>query len=286
MALSRRTGGRSRLTIALLVITSLLLLTLDFRDAAFVQSARRTTASVFSPLRGVVEGASRPFTNAWRGIADYGDLENENEALRERLAELEGREVLEADAAQQLSELLAQQGLDWVGTIPTTAARVVSQGASNFSRTIDIDKGSDDGLAEGMPVVNGAGLVGRLLQVTPGRSTVRLISDPDFAVGVRVLPDGVTGTARGQGRGENLVVDTPLEAEEDTAPEPGTTLTTSGADGSVFPASIPVGKVTGVRKAAGGLTFDLLVAPLVDPERLAFVTVLLWQSPSSVGSVP
>ena len=49
MALSRRTGGRSRLTIALLVITSLALLTLDFRDAEVVQSMRRTAGSAFAP---------------------------------------------------------------------------------------------------------------------------------------------------------------------------------------------------------------------------------------------
>ena len=48
MAISRRTGGRSRLTIALLVLTSIALLTLDFRDAEVVQSARRVAATVFS----------------------------------------------------------------------------------------------------------------------------------------------------------------------------------------------------------------------------------------------
>ena len=82
MALYRRTGGRSRLTIALLVLSSLTLLTLDFRDAAIVQSARRGAATVFSPLRGAAETVSAPFTTAWRGVADYGDLEDENDELR------------------------------------------------------------------------------------------------------------------------------------------------------------------------------------------------------------
>ena len=82
MALYRRTGGRSRLTIALLVLSSLTLLTLDFRDAAIVQSARRSAATVFSPLRGAAETVSSPFTTAWRGVADYGDLEDENDELR------------------------------------------------------------------------------------------------------------------------------------------------------------------------------------------------------------
>lgn len=277
MAISRRPGGRSRLTIALLVLTSLALLTLDFRDTAIVESARSGAATVLSPLRGAAETASRPFTNAWNGITGYGRLEDENERLRAQIAELEGHEVLEEDAVEQLAELLAQQDLSWVGAIDTQAARVVAGPASNFSHTVDIDKGTDHGVQEGMPVVNGAGLVGRVVLATGSRSTVQLITDPDFAVGVRMLPSNTTGTARGQGRGEDLVVDTGLEADTDDPPAIGTSLTTSGSDRSAFPASIPVARVRGSEPAGGGLTLDLLARPMADTERLAFVTVLLWE---------
>lgn len=279
MALSRRTGGRSRLTIALLVLTSLALLTLDFRDAEIVQSARRTAGNVFSPLRGVAETASEPFTNAWHGITSYGDIKSENDDLRRQLAEKEGEAVLGEDAVEQLAELLEQQGIEWVGAIPTTAARVLSGSPSNFSHTLDISKGSDDGIKIGMPVVNGAGLVGRVVLVTSERSTVQLITDPDFAVGVKLLPSGVTGTARGQGRGEDLIVDTRLEPEGEDIPKPGTSLTTSGAELSLFPESIPIGKVRSVTEAGGGLTLDLIVRPMADTQRLGFVTVLLWEPP-------
>ena len=281
MALSRRTGGRSRLTIALLVLTSIALLTLDFRDAEVVQSARRLAGTAFSPLRGAAETVSSPFSDTWHGITDYGDIKAENEELRDQLDEARGSEVLEADASSQLAELLEQQNLEWVGDIDTTSARVLSSGPSNFAQTIDISKGSDDGLKVDMPVVNGAGLVGRIVQVTPSRSTVQLITDPDFLVGVRLLnSDLATGTARGQGRGEDLLVDTRLEPDIDDPPKPGTALTTSGAQLSSFPDSIPVGKVRTVREAGGGLTLELVVRPMADTERMQFVTVLLWEPPS------
>ena len=120
---------------------------------------------------------------------------------------------------------------------------MLSSDPSNFSHTIDISKGSDDGLKVDMPVVNGAGLVGRIVQVTPNRSTVQLITDPDFLVGVRLLgSDLATGTAHGQGQGEDLLVDTRLEPDIDDPPKPGTALTTSGAQLSAFPDSIPVGQ--------------------------------------------
>ena len=158
---------------------------------------------------------------------------------------------------------------------------MLSSDPSNFSHTIDISKGSDDGLKVGMPVVNGAGLVGRIVQVTPSRSTVQLITDPDFLVGVRLLgSDLATGTARGQGRGEDLLVDTRLEPDIDDPPKPGTALTTSGAQLSAFPDSIPVGKVRTVRETGGGLTLELVVRPMADTERMQFVTVLLWEPPT------
>ena len=122
MALSRRTGGRSRLTIALLVLTSLALLTLDFRDAAIVQSARRTAGNVFSPLRGAAETVSEPFSNAWHGVTGYGDLQDENEELRRQIEEAEGRPVLEEDAAAQLDEVLSQLDIEWITDIDTTTA--------------------------------------------------------------------------------------------------------------------------------------------------------------------
>jgi rod shape-determining protein MreC len=279
VALSRRNGGRSRLTIALLVFTSLALLTLDFRDSQIVQSMRSTAGTIFSPLRGAAETVSEPFTNAWNGVTDYGDLKSENDRLREELAELEGDEVLNADAAEQLAELMALNDLEWVGDIPTVTAQVRSGSPSNFSHTLDISKGSDDGIKVGMPVVNGAGLVGRVVLVTGSRSTVQLITDPEFAVGIKLLPSQVTGTARGQGRGEDLIVDSNLESDSEDLPEPGTALTTSGLELSLFPDSIPVGKVRSVEESGGGLTLDLVVRPMADTERLAFVRVLLWEPP-------
>jgi rod shape-determining protein MreC len=274
VALPRRTG-RSRLTLALLILTSLAVLTLDFRDSGIVEGARRVAGTVFSPLRGVADAVSEPFSNGWNGITDYGDVKDENERLRERIAELEGRRLRGEAAIEELDQLLQELEIDWLNGIQGRTARVVSGPVSNFSHTIELDKGTDDGVREGMPVVSGAGLVGRVVQATGSRSVVQVLTDPDFAVGVQLLPEGVKGTARGAGEGNLLVVDTPLDG--DTELEPGGIVTTSGADRSVFPPQIPVGTVRGTKESGGGLTLDLNVEPSVDTDRLTFVTVLLWE---------
>ncbi len=274
MALPRRTG-RSRLTLALLVLTSIAVLTLDFRDAGVVEGARRAAATVFAPLRGVAEAVSEPFSNGWNGITDYGDVKDENERLRDRIEELEGDLVEREDARAEVERLLDEYEIPWTGAIDREVARVVSGPISNFSHTVEIDKGTEDGIEEGMPVINGNGLVGRIAQATSSRATVQLLTDPDFAVGVRLVPDGVAGTARGAGEGDPLVVDTGLDG--DTVLEPGGSLTTSGADRSAFPPSIPVGTVRGTKDSGGGLTLDLIVEPFVDTSKLVYLTVLLWE---------
>lgn len=276
MSPSRRTG-RSRLTLALLILTSLAVLTLDFRDASIVQSARRVASSAFSPLRGVAETATRPLTNAWDGITGYGDLEDENARLRERIDELEGDRVRNEDAVEQLDVLLEQLDIDWVGDIPTAVAKVTSGPDSNFSRTIRIDKGSRHGLAVGMPVVTGAGLAGKIVQVTENQAAVMLITDPEFAVGVRITADGTQGTARGHGEGNDLVAD--MRIPGDATVRTGASLTTSGIDTSPFPASIPVGRVAEARPGRGGLTLDLVVEPMVDTSKISYLTVLLREPP-------
>jgi rod shape-determining protein MreC len=156
---------------------------------------------------------------------------------------------------------------------------VLAGAPSNFALTIDISKGTADGVKVGMPVVNGAGLVGRVIQTNAHRSTVQLLTDPDFKVGVKLLPKGPFGTATGNGRGKDLVVDTAIEADSKEIPEKGTKLTTSGIDASAFPASIPLGTITATKPAPDGLTLDLVVTPYADPSQLSFVTVLLWEGP-------
>src|SRR3546814_5823676 len=118
-----------------------------------------------------------------------------------------------------------------------------------------------------MPVIYGAGLAGKVVQATGGRSTVQLSTDPEFKVCIRILSNNRTGTATGRGPGEQLIVDTSL-TPEDAEVRRGTALTTSGTDNSAFPASIPIGRVRSTKESTSGLTVDLMVEPAADTERL------------------
>jgi rod shape-determining protein MreC len=277
-----RRGGRSRLTILLLVLTSVTVLTLDFRGVGFLGDARRAVGSGLSPLQGAADFVATPFQNTWHGITSYDELAAENERLRTEISELEGEMSRNSDIAVQYDELVNQVDIPWVGSLSTATARVVQRPASSFSHVIGIDKGSEAGIQEGMPVVVGSGdrvggLVGQVVEVGPSSASVQLLTDPDFRVGVRLVTSQRFGTASGQGSGRQLLVDTGIEPGEPDAALPSLeVVVTSGIDDrSSFPASIPVGKVSRTREANGGLTLELFVRPLADVEALSYVSVLL-----------
>jgi len=277
-----RRSGRSRLTILLLVLTSVTVLTLDFRGVGFISDARHAVGSALSPLQGAADFVATPFQNTWNGVTDYGDVAAENEVLRTRVAELEGEAARNADIAVQYDELVDQVDIPWVGDLSSATARVVQRPANSFSHTIGIDKGRDAGIREGMPVVVGGGeglggLVGQVVDVAAGSASVQLISDPEFRVGVRLVTSQRLGTASGQGTGRLLRIDTGIEPDEGDADLPSREIiTTSGIDErSSFPASIPVGTVTRSRPANGGLTLEVFAEPLANLDELSYVTVVL-----------
>lgn len=276
MALSRRSSrtGRSRFTLLLLVLTSITVLTLDFRGSGVVDDLRGGAATVFAPLRDAGDFVFSPVADAWNGIFDYGDLESENEALRERIAEMEGDSAEAEDAIRQLDEISRLERVERWTEVPTVTARVVGGPLSNFQHTVELDKGSDDGLAEGMPVVTGAGLVGHLTQVTGQRSVVRLITDPAFTFGIRLARSGEVGMLHGTGEGDPLVVDAGVELNVEVSERES--ITTCGCERSIFPPDIPVGRVLSVDTAADQLSQVLEVRPLAALDDLSYVRVLQW----------
>ncbi len=225
-------------------------------------------------LREAGSWVGRPFADAWNGVFGYDELSSENELLRERVAELEGQEAQAQDVLRQMEEIEALEDISRWTAIPTVTARVTGGSLSNFQHTVELDKGSDHGLAEGMPVVTGAGLVGRLTQVTGTRSVVQLVSDPNFSFGVRLARSGEIGRAHGTGEGEPLVVDQGAERQVDVNRRE--TVTTSGFGDSIFPADVPVGRVGELGVAPDQLSQIIVVDLLADLDDLAYVRVLQW----------
>lgn len=274
MAIARRVS-RPRFTLVVLSLLSVTLLTVEARggDNGPVQIVKGAARDVYAPIQAVVDGALEPVKNAINGIRNYDELKDENQRLRQQLEDAQGSALSAADAERERRALLDLYQISYLGDIPRVGARVIASTSSNFERTISIDKGSSHGLAVGMPVVTGAGLVGRIVEVSDSRSTVLLVTDPSSAVGVRVATTGDVGVAKGTGPGNPMnvsLLDNALPVNE------GEVLMTSGLQDGAFPAQIPVGVVASSSEQKGELERHVTLDPVVDVDHVEFVLVLQW----------
>ena len=275
MATGTRTG-RSRVTLIFLLLSSATLLTLDARDFEPLQRTEETLTDLISPLRSGTDRLFDPVGDAWTGVTGYDELEAENRRLRDELQELEAQQILDTDAAILLESLLNQLGLPYVQDIPNIVAQVVTANVGNFDRySVQINRGSQDGIRNGMPVVTRGGLIGRI-DGDPGRGHARvaLITDPGFEIGVLVVGTDDVALASGSGHDEPLVVGKGLEIDTEVAV--GQEVVTSGVDRSRYPPGIPIGTVTDIDFDEARLLQILTVEPSANTDNLSFVTVLLY----------
>src|SRR4051794_14776106 len=131
MALSSR-GGRSRFTLALLILTSITVLTLDFRGSSAIRSLRSTASTVFSPVRDAAGTVFSPVGDAWNGLFHYDDVKKENDRLRAEIDQLQGQQDQNAQAKQSLDELTKLQGITQFTDLPAVTAQVVAGPLTNF----------------------------------------------------------------------------------------------------------------------------------------------------------
>ncbi|MCP4086478.1 MAG: rod shape-determining protein MreC [Actinomycetia bacterium] len=263
---------RGRIIVVLLILTAVAFLTLDLRGFGPLEDARRTALRFFAPARSAVTAVVSPVGDAWQGVTDYDDLAAENATLRARIEELEALEIQEESAARSLQAFLTDASIDYAPDLPTTAARVSAGRTSNFDRTIEIDKGTADGVREGMTVASGSGLVGRIERAATHHSIVVLLTDPRFDVGVRLVSTGDLGLASGAGVGQPLVVEVGEGGADALLPD--TILETSGLVDAAYPAGVPVARIT-VRPEGEPVAEAV---PLANLDRLEFVAVILWEA--------
>jgi len=210
-------------------------------------------------------------------IQDFLTVPRDVVALRQRNAELE-TEVsrLQAQVVQLQSSVSEADALsalvNFARSDPAnayTAASVIGRDPSPFLRYIIVDKGSNQGLRRGMPVVTDQGLVGRVDAVINSAARIQLITDTSSAVNIRLEKAKkeaiLTGTVAG-----DLVLDL---VPQDVALEPGDLVLTSGLGGG-YPSDLIVGQVLNVRKRDSDLFQQAVIQPVVDFTKLKIVLII------------
>jgi rod shape-determining protein MreC len=260
---------RTALLAVCLVLAALLLYSSQLRNRQETGLFYKVILQITAPLQKFIDSSVKAVADGWEHYLWLVDTEADNQQLLLANSQLSA-ELARLEEIRLANERLRKL-LDFKESvaIPVLPAQVVAEDASSWFRTVVIDKGSEDGLREGLPVVVAEGVVGRTLQVAPYQSRVLLITDASSAVAALVQSSRTRGICRGEG--EQLTFDYALRREEI---QTGDRVVTSGT-GGIFPKGLPVGKVSSSYQAPYGLFQAVKVEPAVDFSRLEEVLVLL-----------
>jgi len=277
---------RRRAVLAGFVILSLLLLTVYFGESSGggLHAVQRGALQVLGPIQEGASRALKPFRDLFGWVGDTLDAKTERDSLLKKNEALE-RQVTELQAAtaenEQLRGLLQINDAGGLDQYEPVKALVTAHSPNVFYSRITIDKGSSAGVRVDQPVVNGAGLVGRVSQVTPGYSIVTLITDEEFAAGVRVLGSNQQTTVQASiNRPGDLELELVQDPEEVRKGDRVITAgSTSASHPSFFPPGIPVGRVSRIELGEGDLDRRIHVRPVADLGTLQWVEVLTRKAP-------
>ena len=268
--------ARSRFFLIALLITSLLLITLDLRGNLPSEGLRKVSATVSSPFQTVFNAIYRPISTFTGDVFSLGrtrnkisNLQKENAALKEELSRKNA-------ITNEVKELKSVLDLAGAGRYKIVPARIIAVGsAASFSRTIQLDVGSADGIKKDMSIIAGGGLVARILSVSQSTSIALLMDDETFKVGVRLESSGTSGVVSGTGGSDlELIL---LDSTSDL--RVGQRVVARGSTNSQpFLPGVPVGVITQVNQIAGALTKSAVVKPFVDLNRISVVAVIVSKS--------
>lgn len=265
---------RARLVLGVLLIVAIVLITMDYRDGG-ASPVRNVGADIFGPVERVTNDATHPVSSLFDSItgrpsaqAALANLQRENAELRAELSEAQ----LSKTAEQQLAQLLQ---LD-AGGYRIVAANVIAAGG-DYSDTLTLDVGRNDGIKPNETVLNGSGFVGTVTGVSEDTSTVLLADDASSVVGVQVKGSGEIGAVTGTGKsgsGSGLLRLTVFDAN--AALQPGQQVGTfaSVGDQPEVP-GVPVGTIVRVSSGAGSLTQTALIRPFVNFNALGVVGIVV-----------
>ena len=254
------------IVLVLLLILSLILITVN--DNSKVKNVRLMSLGVFASITSFVNNLSNFFENT-----DY------IEQLEMRNAEL----MLENNRLRKYglenNELNSLLDFKQNSNYSLLTAEIVSRLISKISGYVIISKGTNDGVRNGMPVINDKGLIGIVINAAGNYSSVRLFENSLFKVAVKIERSNVNGVLNWDGK--NLLVKN-VPTTEDV--EVGDRVVISELS-SMLPPSIPVGLVVEKESTLSGVLTNLVIKPFVDLGDIRNVMIMLVDSNSQLDSL-
>ena len=243
---------------------------------------RSVAQLLVEPLAAGIERMTSPVVDLVGNVGSYGELREENRELRienERLRVDLARLREERAQAIDVQELLNLRMARERERDTFTLAHVIARDPSPVRNVLAINRGSGDGIREGMPVLGrGGALVGTVERVQEGTSWVRLITDPESDVNAVIQESRAPALASGQ-PGGTITMQFLAQGIE---VKPGDTVLTSGL-GGLYPAGLLIGRVAKVEGGPLDVFKRVQVEPAVRLPSVENVAVLTSFQPLQLG---
>lgn len=275
------------LTVVALVFALSITINMTNKSSRTLTYFEKQVRDLLLPIEKPFNSAINAVRNTISDIASIGQLKRTNKLLSDRVEFLENENMILEEERRENIRLRSLLHLKSSIVYRTVAARVVSRDPSDWSSTVTIDKGSNDGLKANMAVIARGGLVGRIISVSGNTATVLLITDSRSAVSALIRRSRDIVIVEGNSEKPGYVSVKPLNAKLISGNEQwssqvrlklGDTVISSGL-GGVFPKGLTVGVITAIGKGKYGVSKNALVKPAVDFGRFEEVLIVVGSAP-------
>jgi rod shape-determining protein MreC len=276
-----RNGGRARLLLVILMVTSLFLITLDLRGVKVIDGFKQGSQTIMSPFQRAGSVVLTPVKNFFSDVTHLGRTRNQIEKLEAENANLKQRLINRKNADAQLKQLKSILDLAGTAGYKVVNAKVISNGSSqSFSQTITIDSGANAGIKKNMTVLSQYGIAGVVKDVYPSSALIQLASDPSFRIGARIAGSQQIGILTGSGtRSASLQL-----LDNSTTVKVGDVLLSRGSIANrPYVPGVPLGYVSSVDNSAGAVAQTATVRYYTNFSTLGVVAVVVSGSTANPG---
>lgn len=230
---------------------------------------------ILNPVRSVSNRISDNVEDALEMFTDAKDAQEENEALRQQVAELEKQLVDYQSTQDELEELKKIMGVkeEHSSDELSSPCTIIGYVENDPFHSFYIDKGSNDGLSVYDPVVTAEGLVGIISEISETYATVETLCSPNLSVSVVASGTNESGIVEGDVTLTASYQCRMIYLDKDTTLKKGDLLVTSNSVG-IFPQGYLIGSVESIELMESGLSYSAVIEPAVDFENLTSVIVV------------
>jgi rod shape-determining protein MreC len=243
--------------------------------------AGELVAIAVTPVQSLLVRIHRGALGFWANYIDWKAVRRENAVLRGENEQLRVMSLQAGETREENARLRRLLVLKNRLPLSTLAGEVIGREAGGWVRSLTVNRGRGDGIAQQTPVIVPDGLVGRVVQVHRGAAVIQLLNDPASTVGAVVLRTRTAGLVEGDAGG---TVRFKFMARDGSSVAPGDLVVTSGL-GTLFPKGLPVGRVVKIEDKGSALFHFAVLAPAVDFSRVEEVLLVTGQTSQDLAAL-